>query len=99
MATIYILYSHSIDKHYIGSCLDIDERLNEHNAHFHTIAFTKRANDWEIYYQYNTIEKEMARKIELHIKKMKSKIYLQNLKRYPEIMEKLIARFSAGSYR
>jgi putative endonuclease len=49
MATVYILYSNSIDKHYIGSCFDIEERLNEHNTHFYTLAFTKRASDWEIY--------------------------------------------------
>jgi putative endonuclease len=32
--------------------------------------------------------------IEQHIKKMKSKVYIQNLKRYPEILQKLINKYS-----
>ena len=31
MATVYIIYSKSIDKFYIGSCKDFSIRLDEHN--------------------------------------------------------------------
>jgi putative endonuclease len=33
-------------------------------------------------------------KIERHIKKMKSKKYIQNLKKYPEMVEKLLIKNS-----
>jgi putative endonuclease len=35
-----------------------------------------------------------ARLIEELIKKMKSKIHIQNLKKYPEILQKLIVKYS-----
>lgn len=36
-----------------------------------------------------------AKAIELHIKKMKSTRYLQNLKQYPEIGENLLVKYRA----
>ncbi|MFN5983120.1 MAG: GIY-YIG nuclease family protein [Fluviicola sp.] len=33
MATVYIIYSKSIDKFYVGSCLNLIERLELHNLH------------------------------------------------------------------
>jgi hypothetical protein len=32
MATFYILFSKSIDRYYIGSCLDLEKRISEHNV-------------------------------------------------------------------
>ena len=99
MAVVYILYSRKIDKFYVGSCLDFEKRLNEHNSHFFKRAYTTRASDWIIFYKYENLELELARKIEFHIKKMKSKVYNENLLKYDEIMNKLIDKYSAGSYR
>ncbi|XOV69379.1 MAG: GIY-YIG nuclease family protein [Fluviicola sp.] len=31
MATVYIIYSKKIDRFYIGSCKDLDARLDQHN--------------------------------------------------------------------
>lgn len=36
----------------------------------------------------------MARSIESHIKRMKSKKYIESLKNYPEIVKGLISRYS-----
>jgi len=36
----------------------------------------------------------VAGKIEIHIKKMKSKKYIQDLKKYPEIAQKLLKKYS-----
>ncbi|MTI38526.1 GIY-YIG nuclease family protein, partial [Fulvivirga lutimaris] len=34
MASVYILYSQSADKFYVGSCLNLEERLQQHkNKH------------------------------------------------------------------
>ena len=50
-------------------------------------------------YKYENLELNLARKIETHIKKMKSRTYCKNLLKYDEIMEKLIEKYRAGSFR
>ncbi len=32
MATFYILFSKSIDRYYVGSCLDLEKRISKHNG-------------------------------------------------------------------
>ena len=89
MATVYILFSDSIDQFYIGSCKDLKLRLEQHKQNYFTIGFTKRATDWKVYFSIEGLEYQQARKIERHIKNMKSKTYIKNLKKYPEISIKL----------
>ncbi len=93
MATVYILYSNRKNIFYIGSCLDLETRLKEHlNKQFNK-SYTARADDWLIFLKIDNLAYEQARKIEQHIKKMKSKKYILNLKKYPEIIEKLIIKY------
>ena len=93
MAYVYILYSNSIDNYYIGSCKDMECRLEQHaNNHFKT-GFTKRAKDWNIFFLLENLNQQQARDIEKHIKKMKSRTYIQNLKKYPEISKKLMLKY------
>ena len=99
MATVYILYSNQLHKFYIGSCENLDDRLIQHRAKSFKNSFTSLAEDWEVFYQISDLNYDQARKIERHIKKMKSKNYIENIKRFPEIMEKLIAKYNAGSSR
>ena len=100
MATVYILYSHFLDSFYIGSCLDINQRLQEHNSKFYRGSYTSRTNDWEVFWNIENLSMSTARSIEAHIKKMKSRMYLKNLKIYPDIAIKLIAKYGdSGSSR
>ncbi len=99
MATVYVLYSAEINQFYIGSCNDLEKRLNQHLDKSFDIAHTKRANDWTLFYSIEELEYETVRKIEAHIKKMKSQKYIYDLKRYPEIMDKLVQKYGAGSSR
>jgi putative endonuclease len=94
MATVYIIYSKSIDKFYVGSCLNLIERLEQHNTHVFQVGFTHRANDWEVYYSKELESQDLARKIESYIKRMRSRSYYENLKKYPDIIEKLIMMYS-----
>jgi putative endonuclease len=89
MAAVYILYSELMDKYYVGSCKDINIRLNEHKQKEFKKAFTRRVDDWALYYIIDNLEYQQARLIEGHIKRMKSKKYIENLKQYPEIVERL----------
>ena len=50
------------------------------------------SSDWTLFYSLEVNNNTIARKIEAHIKKMKSKVYINNLKNYPEISEKLIQK-------
>jgi putative endonuclease len=94
MAVVYILYSEKFDKFYTGSCLDFEDRLLQHLNKFYRKSFTTLANDWTTFLVIENLSYLQARKIESHIKSMKSKKYIKNLKQYPEMQEKLILRFS-----
>ena len=89
MATVYILKSASKDKYYIGSCQNLEGRVEQHRIGKFATAYTRIAIDWTIFYAIEGLSYEQARKIEGHFKRMKSRKYLQDLKRYPEIAEKL----------
>ena len=93
MAYVYILYSNKIDSFYIGSCLNLDKRLIEHKEQMFEKGFTHRTDDWKIFFVIDNLEYQQARKIEKHIKKMKSRVFINNLKKYPEISERLIKTY------
>ncbi len=94
MASVYILSSKKLNKFYIGSCLDLEERLIEHRNKKFANSFTSVADDWELFLEISELEGSIARKIENHVKSMKSKKYIENLKKYPEMRSKLISNFS-----
>ena len=72
-----LLLSDTLNKYYIGSCQDIQKRLQDHlNSRS---KFTKVVKDWELKY-YETFEtRSDAMKRELQIKKMKSSKYIESL--------------------
>jgi putative endonuclease len=90
---VYIIYSKSKDVYYIGSIGDLERRLNEHNTHLNKEAFSTIASDWNFLHTIECPNIETARKIEQHIKKMKSRVYIENLAKYKEISEKLLVRY------
>ena len=89
MASVYILYSTKIDRYYVGSCLDLSERLNQHNSKFFSSAFTQKTDDWILFLSIDELLYLQARHIEVHIKKMKSRKYIQHLKEFPELIGQL----------
>ena len=99
MATVYILYSKSSNAYYTGSCLDLEQRIKEHREKIYKKAFTSQATDWELFFSIENLDYKCARAIETHIKRMKSKVYIENLKKYPEITERLKKRYCESSFR
>ncbi len=95
-AFVYILYSRTLERHYVGSTeLLPQDRLFLHNTKYYgQDKFTAAANDWSIILEIPCPSISIARKIEKHIKNMKSKVYIHNLQRYPEMITKLIIRYS-----
>ena len=87
----YIIFSKTINRYYIGYTSDIEERLLLHNQrHFGGRSYTFKASDWDLFLLIpcNTISEAMF--LESKIKKMKSRKYIENLKKYPEMVEKLL---------
>ena len=92
----YILFSKSIDLYYIGYTTDINERLILHNSgYFGGRSFTRKASDWEIFLLIPCVSVKQAIAIESGIKKMKSRKYIENLKKYPEMVEKILNKYKA----
>ena len=96
MAYCYILYSETADTFYIGITSETPElRLEKHLSDFYQKPkFTNIANDWKIFWSIECHDIIVARKIEKHLKKMKSRKYLENLIKYPEIANKLLLTIS-----
>jgi putative endonuclease len=93
MADVYILYSQTLKKNYVGSCKCFELRLAEHLSEEISCAFTAKASDWEEVLVLRGLVYAQARRIEKHIKSMKSSVYIKNLIKYPEMREKLLVRF------
>ena len=74
----YILFSASLDKFYIGSTGDsLKERIRKHNTNHG--GFTAQANDWEVLYSEEFLDKTLALKREKEIKSWKSRKRIQYL--------------------
>ena len=93
-AYTYIIYSKKLDKYYTGiTLLSPEERLQKHlDKTYGDHRYTAAADDWVLFWSVNCRNIAQARRIEIHIKKMKSKTYIQNLIKYPEITQKLLTK-------
>ena len=95
MAAVYVVYSPTIDKFYIGATsLSAEERMRRHNDHYYDFKFTSQASDWALFLEINCPSLSQALAIEKHIKRMKSRTFLQNLRLYPEMVERLLNTYA-----
>ena len=79
MFHLYILYSDTYDKYYIGQTNDLDRRIEEHNEQEKN-TFTAKYRPWKIVMSFEVGESlGVARKIENHIKKQKSRNYIEDI--------------------
>lgn len=90
---VYILHSEKLNRFYIGFTTNLDVRLEFHSS-AEARKFTYNADDWTAFITISCRSKSQALSIERHIKDMKSKAYVENLKRYPEIIQRLLAKYS-----
>ncbi|WP_291106344.1 GIY-YIG nuclease family protein [Flavobacterium sp. UBA6195] len=91
--TVYILYSKKLDKHYIGFTENLIQRLEFHLNDSQSRKFTYKSDDWELIFTIECVTKHQGLSIEKHIKSMKSRIYIQNLLKYPEMKFKLLEKY------
>ena len=94
---VYIIYSKRLGRFYVGqTCLQPLARLQQHNKGDFEEKFTVDGIPWELFFTIECSSREQAMKIERHIKSMKSKKYIHDLKNYPAIAQKLLEKY-AGS--
>ena len=96
MHVVYILVSKKIPQFYIGESSDLNERLLFHNVPQLNNHWSRKGIPWEVFLKIPCASKQQALKIEAHIKSMKSRTYILNLAKYPEMIEKLFKKYPAG---
>ena len=93
MVCVYIIYSASVDRFYIGQSEDVKSRLDQHNQHLIKGSYTSIASDWSLYLLIDCKSRKQAVNIERHIKEKKSRKYIEFLKKHPELIEELIKNY------
>ena len=93
---VYILHSNKLNRFYIGESSDVVKRLLFHE-NSEARKFTAKAKDWKLYLKIACENKKQALGIETHLKNMKSSTYIENLKKYPEMVAKLLQKYKDQS--
>lgn len=89
---LYILFSNSSQKYYVGETHDINGRILKHNNHSYSNSFSKIANDWELVLSFNCDNRTEALYLERFIKRMKSKIFIEKIILNPEILSDILSK-------
>ena len=74
---VYILYSSKCNRYYIGYSNDVHERIMRHNAG--KVTATRNCRPYELKASKSFETELEARREEVRLKKMKSRIYLESL--------------------
>jgi putative endonuclease len=82
-----------LNKFYVGATQeDVKVRIEHHNsAAYGKDKFTASANDWTLFLFIPANDYPHVIRIERKIKAMKSKVYIQNLQKYPDLLLKLVS--------
>ncbi len=89
---VYIIQSEKTNGYYIGQTQDVEIRLEKHNS-FDNTEYTLRDQPWKLCKYFICDCRIQARRIEQHIKRMKSKKYIDNLMVYDNIFQKLKQKY------
>ena len=89
---LYIIYSKSTDKYYVGETHSIEERMEKHKNHVYQNSFTKIANDWELVLVFDCGTREKALFLENFIKRLKSKVFIKKIISQTTILEDILTK-------
>ena len=78
MFYVYILFSETKSKYYVGQTADIDDRLNRHNSGYSLS--TKSGIPWQLITSFTFNTRSEALLLEKKIKKRGTKRYLEDIK-------------------
>ncbi|MDO9552132.1 GIY-YIG nuclease family protein [Rhodonellum sp.] len=74
---VYILYSSSIDKYYVGQSENMANRIAFHNDGARNKIWTRRGIPWELKIVFGYESKTESLKAEKFIKNQKSRIFIE----------------------
>ncbi|WP_108422410.1 GIY-YIG nuclease family protein [Flagellimonas amoyensis] len=74
---VYIIFSPSVDRYYVGHCQDLMDRLERHNGG--RSKYTKMACDWKVKWTESFATRSEAMAREKEIKGKKSRKYVEFL--------------------
>jgi len=74
---LYILKSLQNNRYYVGSCLNLTNRLDQHNKGYNKS--TKLGRPWNIVFSKEFDDIKIARQIEYKLKKLKSRIITEKI--------------------
>ena len=75
--SVYILYSRTVDRYYIGVSQDVQRRVHQHNAGY--APATKGRGPWRLCRTEVYPTRAAARRREAFLKRQKSRRYLEQL--------------------
>ncbi|MFS4466519.1 GIY-YIG nuclease family protein [Maribacter sp. 2210JD10-5] len=91
---VYIIQSLEDGSFYVGMTGNLEARLVFHNDRSLNQGVIKNENSLALLFILRVENMRTARMIENHIKRMKSRKYIFDLNKYPEISLKLIKKYS-----
>ena len=87
---LYIIYSSSVNKYYVGETHNTVGRLIKHNAHSYGNSFTKIASDWNYVLIMECQSKQDAIYLERFIKRMKSRKFIEKVIKNQKILKDIL---------
>ncbi|MBL7789629.1 MAG: GIY-YIG nuclease family protein [Chitinophagales bacterium] len=72
---------------------DLNSRIAKHNASDYGNKYTSQASDWTLFHYIEWSSYAQAINIERHIKRMKSRKYIEDLIKYPNISINLVLKY------
>ena len=93
MHFVYIIYSISINRYYVGETAHLEGRIQQHNQGLYENASTKTASDWELFLSIECVRRTQALKLERFIKKQKSRKFIEKLKAQPQVVNSILNKF------
>lgn len=92
MHYLYILYSASSDKYYVGQTPDLETRLLFHNE-LSEDSYTSKHRPWELVCSIEVPSRSEAMKLERYVKGRKSRRYIESLVKEEKARRRLLSRF------
>ena len=68
---------------------NLEQRIKHHNNPISNAKFTAKGVPWQLFIDIPCDSKQHALKLEKAIKAKKSRVFIENLKIYPELVEKI----------
>ena len=83
---VYILHSQKLNRFYIGTTDNPANRFIEHNTVKYEDSYTVKGIPWELVLVHPCKSSKNAYLIEKFIKRMKSKVFIQKIIDFPDIL-------------